>query len=118
MFIHRRAIDAVGLLDAAYFFSIEDVDYCRRVRDAGLEVVFLVRASAIASAGVRARRSTGRWRRTTGDVAVLPQAPAGNRLLDAVTFAGSAADSASMWRRTRCDRERTAPSGKENLRAP
>ncbi|MCL4231141.1 MAG: glycosyltransferase family 2 protein [Dehalococcoidia bacterium] len=38
MLIHRRAIDRVGLLDPAYFFSIEDVDYCRRVHDAGLAV--------------------------------------------------------------------------------
>ena len=45
MLIHRRAIDRVGLLDARYFFSIEDVDYCRRVRDAGLEVVYYPRAS-------------------------------------------------------------------------
>lgn len=40
MVIHRRAMERVGLLDARYFFSIEDVDYCRRVRDAGLEVVY------------------------------------------------------------------------------
>ena len=33
MFIHRRAIERVGLLDPAYFFSIEDVDYSRRGRD-------------------------------------------------------------------------------------
>lgn len=38
MVIHRRALDRVGLLDPAYFFSIEDVDYCRRVHDAGLAV--------------------------------------------------------------------------------
>ncbi|MCE7927522.1 MAG: glycosyltransferase family 2 protein [Chloroflexi bacterium CFX7] len=38
MLIHRRAIDRVGLLDPAYFFSIEDGDYCRRVHDAGLAV--------------------------------------------------------------------------------
>lgn len=40
MLIHRRAIEAVGPLDEGYFFSIEDVDYCRRVRDAGLSVVY------------------------------------------------------------------------------
>jgi GT2 family glycosyltransferase len=40
MVIHRRAIERVGLLDAHYFFSIEDVDYCKRVRDAGLEVMY------------------------------------------------------------------------------
>jgi N-acetylglucosaminyl-diphospho-decaprenol L-rhamnosyltransferase len=40
MVIHRRAIERVGLFDARYFFSIEDVDYCKRVRDAGLEVMY------------------------------------------------------------------------------
>jgi GT2 family glycosyltransferase len=44
MFIHRRAIDAVGLFDSTYFFSIEDVDYCRRVHDAGLDVVYVPQA--------------------------------------------------------------------------
>lgn len=38
MLVHRRAIEAVGLLDARFFWSIEDVDYCRRVHDAGLDV--------------------------------------------------------------------------------
>ena len=38
MFIHRRTVEPVGMLDAGYFFGIEDVDYCRRVWDAGLEV--------------------------------------------------------------------------------
>ena len=40
MLIHRRAIDRVGLLDSNYFFSIEDVDFCRRVHDAGLRVAY------------------------------------------------------------------------------
>lgn len=44
MFIHRRAIDAVGLFDPTYFFSIEDVDYCHRVHDAGLDVVYVPQA--------------------------------------------------------------------------
>jgi len=38
MLIHRRALDAVGLLDPDFFFSIEDVDFCRRVWGAGLKV--------------------------------------------------------------------------------
>lgn len=40
MVIHRRAIERVGLLDAHYFFSIEDVDYCKRVRNSGLDVMY------------------------------------------------------------------------------
>jgi hypothetical protein len=40
MLIHRRAIERIGFFDAAYFFSIEDVDYCKRLHDAGLGVVY------------------------------------------------------------------------------
>ncbi len=40
MLIHRRTIERIGLFDAYYFFSIEDVDYCKRAHDAGLAVVF------------------------------------------------------------------------------
>lgn len=40
MLIHRRAIERIGVFDAHYFFSIEDVDYCKRAHDAGLGVVF------------------------------------------------------------------------------
>lgn len=90
MFIHRRAIDAVGLLDAAYFFSIEDVDYCRRVRDAGLEVVYFPGASIRHRIGGSSRKAVyramaahhrGMWRYYRKHLR-------GNRLLDAVTFAG------------------------------
>ncbi len=40
MLIHRRAIERLGYLDPHYFFSIEDVDYCRRARDAGFGVIY------------------------------------------------------------------------------
>ncbi len=40
MLIHRRAIEKAGLLDPEFFFSIEDVDFCRRVQDAGLRVQY------------------------------------------------------------------------------
>lgn len=71
MFIHRRAIEAVGTLDAGYFFSIEDVDYCRRVRDAGLEVVYYPGAAVRHRVGgssrhavirARAAHHRGMWR--------------------------------------------------------
>ena len=35
MMISRRALDAVGRFDEAYFFSFEDVDWCVRARRAG-----------------------------------------------------------------------------------
>jgi GT2 family glycosyltransferase len=35
MLIARAVLERVGLLDEAYFFSFEDVDFCRRARRAG-----------------------------------------------------------------------------------
>ena len=40
MLIHRRAIEKADLLDPEFFFSIEDVDFCRRVHDVGLRVQY------------------------------------------------------------------------------
>ena len=40
MLIHGRAIERFGYLDPHYFFSIEDVDYCRRAHDAGFGVIY------------------------------------------------------------------------------
>ncbi len=71
MLTHRRAIDAVGVLDPAFFFSIEDVDYCRRVRAAGLEVMYFPSASIRHRVGgssrhavlrARAAHHRGMWR--------------------------------------------------------
>jgi GT2 family glycosyltransferase len=37
--VRREVIDRVGLLDEGYFMYFEDIDYCRRVRDAGFTVL-------------------------------------------------------------------------------
>lgn len=38
--IRREVVEQVGLLDEGYFMYFEDVDYCRRVRDAGWKILF------------------------------------------------------------------------------
>ena len=45
--VRREALDRVGLLDEDFFFYGEDVDWCRRFRDAGWDVVFYPEAAAI-----------------------------------------------------------------------
>lgn len=40
MFVRRKAMDAVGLLDEAFFFYGEETDWCRRFARAGWQVVF------------------------------------------------------------------------------
>jgi len=40
MFLRRRAVEQVGLLDEAFFWGSEDVDYCRRLWLAGWKVIY------------------------------------------------------------------------------
>jgi GT2 family glycosyltransferase len=90
MFIHGRALDAVGSFDPGYFFSIEDVDLCRRVRDSGLTVMYSPLATISHRIGgsssknvfrAMAAHHRGMWRYYSKHLR-------GNRALDALTFAG------------------------------
>jgi GT2 family glycosyltransferase len=67
----RSTCESVGTLDEAYFWSIEDVDYCQRVHRAGLRVVYFPDVSVVhriggsaSSAPARAiiARHRGMWR--------------------------------------------------------
>ncbi len=49
--IRREAFEAVGLLDEGLFMYGDDVDWCRRARNAGWEVVFFPGARAIHDRG-------------------------------------------------------------------
>ncbi len=107
MVIHRRAIEAVGLLDPGYFFSIEDVDYCRRVHDAGLGVAYFPMARIRHRVGGSSRHAVyramtahhlGMWRyyrahmRGNFLVSAMTAAGIGARLgLHAVSYAGRSA---------------------------
>lgn len=57
MLIHRRAIERVGVFDPGFFFSIEDVDYCRRVWGAGLRVVYWPHARVVHQVGQSSRKA-------------------------------------------------------------
>lgn len=90
MVIHRRAIEAAGVFDAGFFFSIEDVDLCRRVRDAGLVVAYFPGATVRHRIGGSSRKAVyramaahhrGMWRYYRKHLR-------GNFALDAVTAAG------------------------------
>ena len=45
--VRREALDSVGMLDENYFIYAEDIDWCKRYRDAGWDVVFYPGAEAI-----------------------------------------------------------------------
>jgi GT2 family glycosyltransferase len=49
--IRREAFDAVGLLDEGLFMYSDDVDWCRRARNAGWQVVFYPGGQAIHDRG-------------------------------------------------------------------
>src|SRR5439155_5493628 len=49
--LRGEAVRSVGSLDEAYFMYFEDVDYCRRLRDAGWEVLATPEARVIHALG-------------------------------------------------------------------
>ena len=44
MLIRKSVIDAISLLDPAFFFGIEEYDYCHRAKKAGFRVVYVPKA--------------------------------------------------------------------------
>ncbi|MBE7518079.1 MAG: glycosyltransferase family 2 protein [Thermoflexaceae bacterium] len=93
MVIHRRALDRVGMLDPAFFFSIEDVDYCRRVRDAGLAVRYFPAARVRHRVGGSTRHAAYRAMiaHHRGMWLYYRRHMRGNFLVDAATAAGISA---------------------------
>lgn len=116
MLIHRRAIERVGVLDEGYFFSIEDVDYCRRVHDAGLRVVYYPGVTVRHRVGGSSRKAVframaahhrGMWR-------YYRKHMRGNVVMDALTAGGIAVrlgiHAGSYTLRTAFNRLRGAPN--------
>lgn len=52
MVINKSAIDKVGLLDERFFIYWEDADWCRRMWEAGLKVVYFPRSCMIHHVGI------------------------------------------------------------------
>ena len=56
----------VGLLDDRYFMYYEDIDYCRKVKKAGLKVYYLPQAEVIhyhGQSGTKLKKNKDQWRR-------------------------------------------------------
>ncbi len=47
MLVRRDALEQIGLLDEGYFLHCEDLDWCMRFRQAGLQILFVPNAEAI-----------------------------------------------------------------------
>ncbi len=65
MLLRRQAINDVGLLDEGYFWGSEDVDYCKRLWDAGWKVLYSPRPAIVHRIGGSTDRAVLRtiWRR-------------------------------------------------------
>ena len=55
MFLPRRVFDGIGGFDEAYFLHVEDLDLCRRVRDAGYTVALAHELCALHAQGSSSR---------------------------------------------------------------
>lgn len=64
--ITPQALRKVGKLDEKYFFYFEDIDYCKRVWQAGLKVYYLPEAEIIhyhGASGTKVADVANQWRR-------------------------------------------------------
>jgi GT2 family glycosyltransferase len=55
LFLRRNALNAVGLLDECFFMFFEEVDLCKRIRNAGY-TIYLVPCARVTHYGGRSRR--------------------------------------------------------------
>jgi hypothetical protein len=58
MLVRRSVLERVGGFDESFFLYCEDLDLCRRIRDAGLRIRFEPRATAVHEGGASAPRAT------------------------------------------------------------
>lgn len=64
--ITPEALKKVGKLDEKYFFYFEDIDYCKRTKEAGLKVYYLPDAEIIhyhGASGKKVADVSNQWRR-------------------------------------------------------
>lgn len=64
--ITPQAIKKVGLLDERYFFYFEDIDYCRKIKKAGLKVFYYPKVEIIHYHGVSGKKlapAKDQWKR-------------------------------------------------------
>lgn len=61
MFVRGSALERVGLLDEGFFMHCEDLDWCRRFRDAGYKVAYVPSARAVHAKGGSGRDPRVIW---------------------------------------------------------
>lgn len=63
LMVRREAMERVGLLDEKFFIYCEDIDWCKRFRSIGWEIIFNPKAKAIHYGGASSRREPVRFSR-------------------------------------------------------
>jgi GT2 family glycosyltransferase len=56
LFVKRAALESVGPLDEAYFFFLEETDWCWRMRERGWRVLFVPQSRALHISGASSKR--------------------------------------------------------------
>ena len=65
-FITPKAYKSVGLMDERYFMYYEDLDYCRRVKNANMKVIYYPKVIIYHSHGLSGKKvadEKNQWRR-------------------------------------------------------
>jgi N-acetylglucosaminyl-diphospho-decaprenol L-rhamnosyltransferase len=57
LLVLRRALEEIGGLDEGFFLYCEDIDLCKRLRDAGMDIRFVPDATAVHEGGASAPRA-------------------------------------------------------------
>src|SRR5438477_261869 len=86
MVVRRAAIDQVGGMDEAFFMFNEDVDWCRRMGQAGFAVTYVPAAEAVHWIGASKQRVARRviYERHRGMIHYFRKHHPANPVLDAV----------------------------------
>jgi len=82
MLIPKTTTDLIGLLDEKFFMYYEDLDFCRKIKKAGLKVYYLPQAKMIHHHGASGQREPQRVNRYLVESSRKYHGPIKNRLIN------------------------------------
>lgn len=88
MFMPRRTTEKAGLFNERYFMYFEDLDYCRKVRNAGLEIYYLPGAKVYHKHGGVTGSAGGQARRWLKDSSLVYHGLVGYAIITIILWLG------------------------------